>query len=956
MAIHKIKKRTGEIVDFEEHKPKAAIEKAFIATKTQCDGDMLAELTLTVVKRVESAFETAGITPHVENVQDIIEKTLMEKGFYDAAKAFILYRKEHEKIRLEKKQETLQKIEEKALYVTKNSGKKEKFDARKLKKTLSWAIRGYEHLVDQDAILNQCKEGLYNEIKTKDIRKALVMTVRSFIEQDPAYSLIAARIVRGWLLRDIIGKEVDFKEVDDQYRKAFVRNLKKAVEAKVLSPELLAFDLEALSRKIDPERDSVFTYLGVQTLYDRYFARNAQTGEIYETPQAFWMRVAMGLALAEKKEIREEKATAFYNAMSLLFFVPSTPTLFHAGTPHPQLSSCYLTTVEDDLTHIFKCIGDNAQLSKWSGGLGNDWTNLRGTGALIKKTGVESQGIIPFLKIANDTTVAINRSGKRRGATCAYLETWHYDIEDFLELRKNTGDERRRTHDMNTANWIPDLFMKRVQEDGEWTLFSPEETPDLHHIYGKKFEERYQEYERMAREGKLKLTKIIKARDLWKKMVTMLFETGHPWITFKDPSNIRSPQDHAGVVHSSNLCTEITLNTSKEETAVCNLGSVNLARHVRNGRLDEEQLGRTVEVAMRMLDNVIDINFYPTPEATVSNFKHRPVGLGIMGFVDALFQLDIQFDSEGMVRFADESMELVSYHAIKASSDLAKERGAYDSYKGSKWDRGMFPVDTIALLEVERGMRIDVSRDGRLDWTPVREHVKQFGMRNSNCMAIAPTATIANISGVFPSIEPIYKNIYVKSNQGGEYIVVNTYLADDLKKLKLWDHEMLGKLKYHDGSLKLIAEIPDYLKNKYKETFEIDPVWLVRAAAYRGKWIDQSQSLNIFFKGISGKDISNIYMYGWAMGLKTTYYLRTLAVSQVEKSTVGAETFGTTHKRMVVDEAPAAPAITVVQSEKIEEKKQPEQQTGGAHEAAVRLAKKTLKLCAINDPSCEACQ
>ncbi len=950
---------------FYPEKISAAIEKAFIATKTVYTKEALAEVAETVIRKAETMCDAAGITPHVENVQDIVEKTLMAAGFFEAAKAYILYRKEHEKLRIEKKQEVLQKIEEKALYVVKRSGKNEKFDERKLHKTIAAAVKGYEHIADIDAMVAQCKEAVYENITTKDIRKALIMTARAWIEQDPAYSFICARILFSGLYKDIIGPAIDFKALDRQYRAAFVVNIKKAVDAGVLAKELLAYDVHALAKKLDPERDSLYTYLGAQTLYDRYFARNAVTGEIYETPQAFWMRVAMGLAVNEKE--KEEKAIEFYEIISRMLFVPSTPTLFHAGTAHPQLSSCYLTTIEDDLTHIFKCIGDNAQLSKWSGGLGNDWTNLRGTGALIKKTGVESQGIIPFLKIANDTTVAINRSGKRRGATCAYLEVWHYDIEDFLDLRKNTGDERRRTHDMNTANWIPDLFMKRVQNDGEWTLFSPDETPDLHHIYGAQFEERYAAYETMAKEGALRLTKTLKARDVWKKMITMLFETGHPWITFKDPCNIRSPQDHAGVVHSSNLCTEITLNTSKDETAVCNLGSVNLAKHVKNGRLDEAQIRATVSTAMRMLDNVIDINFYPTPEARHANLKHRPVGLGIMGFADALFLLDIPFDSEGCVAFADESMELISYFAILASSELAKERGAYESYKGSKWDRGIFPVDTIALLENERGMRIDVPREGRLDWTPVKNHVKEFGMRNSNCLAIAPTATIANIAGVFPSIEPTYKNIYVKSNQGGEYIMVNSYLVEDLKKLKLWDYEMLGKLKYHDGSLRRIQEIPDEIQNKYKETFDIDPVWLVRAAAYRGKWIDQSQSLNVFFKGTSGKDISNIYMYAWAMGLKTTYYLRTLAASQVEKSTVSTAEYGSTHTRTAAEaiiEAGASARVTAESEMKKEETFLAEKKEIPAAapkismsaEMAARMASGNLKLCAITDPTCEACQ
>jgi ribonucleoside-diphosphate reductase alpha chain len=622
-----------------------------------------------------------------------------------------------------------------------------------------------------------------------------------------------------------------------------------------------------------------------------------------------WMRVAMGLSLLEKD--KEARAEEFYTAMSTLRFVPSTPTLFHAGTPHPQLSSCYLNTVEDDLEHIFKVYGDNAQLSKWAGGIGTDWSNIRGTGSLIKTAGIHSQGVIPFLKIANDVTVAINRSGRRRGATCTYLETWHYDIEDFIELRKNTGDERRRTHDMNTANWIPDLFMKRVREDGGWTLFSPDEVPELHHTYGRKFEELYAAYEAKADRGEIALFKRMKARDLWRKILSMLYETGHPWVTFKDPCNVRSPQDHTGVVHNSNLCTEITLNTSAEETAVCNLGSVNFATHMSETGFDQEKVGETIRTAMRMLDNVIDLNFYPTKEARASNLRHRPVGLGIMGFQDALYKLNIPFASDECVEFADRSMEIVSYYAILASTDLARERGTYESFKGSKWDRGMLPLDTIALLERERGEQIMVTRDARLDWNRVRDAIKQHGMRNSNTMAIAPTATIANISGVVPSIEPIYKNIYVKSNISGDFTVVNPYLVQDLKTASLWGPEMLGKLKYFDGKLSNIPEIPQSLKEKYKETFEIDMHALLKAAAHRGKWIDQSQSLNIFFRGSSGQELSELYLYAWELGLKTTYYLRTQAASQVEKSTVSTSEYGATHLR---SKEPAKQAIAAQSS------------------------------------------
>jgi ribonucleoside-diphosphate reductase alpha chain len=694
----------------------------------------------------------------------------------------------------------------------------------------------------------------------------------------------------------------------------------------------------------------------------------------------------MGLALNEKH--KEERAIEFYEMLSTMRFIPSTPTLFHSGTDHPQLSSCYLNTVSDSLDHIFKVYSDNAQLSKWSGGIGTDWTSVRATGALIKGTGVQSNGIIPFLKIANDVTVAINRSGRRRGATCVYLENWHMDVEEFLELRKNTGDERRRTHDMNTALWVSDLFMKRVRDHKDWTLFSPDETPDLHELYGAAFEARYEEYERMAAEGKIRNFRTIKAQELWKKMINMLYETGHPWITFKDPSNIRSPQDHAGVVHNSNLCTEITLNNSPEETAVCNLGSVNFAVHVRDGKFDQEMVMETVKVAMRMLDNVIDVNFYPTKEAENSNMRHRPVGLGIMGFHDALYQLGIDFDSEQAVEFADESMEIVAYSAIMTSSMLAKERGAYSSYKGSKWDRNIFPQDTIDLLEKERKEKIEIPRGGKLDWTPVREHVAKYGMRNSNTMAIAPTATISNIAGSIPAIEPIYKNIYVKANQSGDFTVINPYLVEDLKKIGLWDFDMIGKIKYHDGSIQHIPEIPPKLKRKYKETFEISPEWLIRAAARRGKWIDQSQSLNIFYAGTSGREISGFYELAWKMGLKTTYYLRTLGASQVEKSTVNATEYGSTHTRdfsrfdseqataaVVVEETIRESILSPLQPQSIEMEmevvqrrevelvrpetraiQEPLAQTKGIIPDPNESHDGAPKLCKILDPDCEACQ
>ncbi|MBI3671800.1 ribonucleoside-diphosphate reductase subunit alpha [Candidatus Azambacteria bacterium] len=942
--IKRIRKRNGELADFDQRKISIAIKKAFDALQKTITDKELDDIVDNVINNLEKSF-SAEVPPSVENVQDFVEKDLMSHGFYDVAKSYILYRYEHAKERERQKEEVIKKIEENDLYITKKSGKREKFSAKKLEKTLSYVISGYENVVDVNAIVKQCRLEFYDGISTDDIFKTLIMTTRSFIEQDPAYSFISAQLLLKNIYKEALGAEKsDFKDINKVYKEAFIKNIKEGVDAGKLDKRLLGFDLEKLSKKLEAKRDELLIYLGVQTLYDRYFVQNPETKRRIEAPQTLWMRVAMGLAINEKD--KNEKAGQFYDIISTLRFMPSTPTLFHSGSQHPQLSSCYLNIVEDSLDHIFKVYADNAQLSKWSGGIGTDWTNLRATGAFIKGTGVESQGVIPFLKIANDVTVAINRSGRRRGATCAYLETWHMDIEDFLELRKNTGDERRRTHDMNTANWIPDLFMKRVKADGDWTLFSPEETPDLHHIYGKEFDKRYEEYERFVGDGKIKMFKKIKARDLWKKMLAMLFETGHPWITFKDPSNIRSPQDHVGVVHNSNLCTEITLNTSAEETAVCNLGSLNFPMHMKDGKLDETMVKETVSLAMRMLDNVIDINFYPTKEAKISNLKHRPVGLGVMGFQDALYMMNATFDSDACVLFADTSMEMISYYAILASSELAKERGAYETFKGSKWEKGIFPLDTLDLLEKERGIKIDVPRSSTMDWQSLKKQVKENGMRNSNCMAIAPTATISNICGSVPTIEPIYKNIYVKSNASGDFIVINPYLVDDLKKLNLWDYEMLGKIKYYDGSVKNIPEIPDELKEKYKEVFEIEPEWLIKSAAYRGKWVDQSQSLNIYFHGSSGQKLSEVYLYAWDMGLKTTYYLRTLAISQVEKSTVSTAKFGSTHIRQ---EAKPVPAKAEIKEER------PRVEFAVAKTTQAESAKQP-KLCKILDPDCESCQ
>ncbi len=891
--LHTIKKRNGNAVAFDSRKIMNAMGKAFVSEQTPISTERLQEMTDLVVRKLEESLAVGGEAT-VEGVQDIVERMIMEEGYFKVAKHYILYRYQHKK---EREQATMDRIEENQLTVVKRDGKKEVFSLEKLRAVLAQHTKKMGVVLDVEGVALQCQNEVYDGITTKDVARILIMVVRSMIERDPLYSKLAVR-----LLLDEINKEVisiDYLasgDVEGAYRKAFVENIKTAVAIGRLDERLLSFDLERIAKQLVIERDYLFEYLGLQTLYDRYFLRNDETKQLLETPQMFWMRVAMGSALLESRESQETWIRSFYEVMSLFYYTPSTPTLFHAGTTKPQLSSCYLNTVPDSLDGIFKSYADNAQLSKWSGGIGTDWTSIRGTGSFIRGTGVESQGVIPFLKIANDVTVAINRSGRRRGAACVYLEVWHYDIFDFLELRKNTGDERRRTHDMDTAAWIPDLFMKRVRDNGQWTLFSSDEVVDLHEIYGREFEERYLAYEKRADRGEMKLWNRVPAVEVWKKILAMLFETGHPWVTFKDPCNIRSPQDHVGVVHASNLCTEITLNTSANETAVCNLGSLNFARFITAGKFNEELVAKVTRISMRMLDNVIDVNYYPTADARRSNLRHRPVGLGIRGFQDALYMLGIHFDSDEAVAFADTSMEVVSYYAILASSELAKERGPYGTYKGSKWDRGLLPHDTIALLEEERGVAIPVPKTERLNWGIVREHVRRHGMRNSNCMAIAPTATTANIVGCIPTIEPIYKNIYVKANQAGDFTVVNTYLIEDLKARNLWNDDMLTQLKYHDGSIQDIQNVPADLKRKYKEVFEVEPKWLIKAAAYRGRWIDQSQSLNIFFRSTSGKQLSEVYFQAWEMGLKTTYYLRTLGVSQVEKSTVSTA-YGATHLR-----------------------------------------------------------
>lgn len=782
--------------------------------------------------------------------------------------------------------------------VIKRDGKFEDLMVGKIMECLQRTCREVGLAVSADVILEEVLKNLFDKIKSYEVLDILILSTAMLTERDPAYSKAAANFLLQKIYKEVNGESVEAATLDRLYRQAFITGIDKGIKTGHFDPRLAEFDLYELSLALVISRDHEFEYLGLQTLHDRYLTKlnEGRRRILIETPQAFWMRVAMGLALNEPD--KTARAIEFYSLISQLLFVPSTPTLLHAGLSRPQLSSCFLSTVNDDLHHIFKCMGDNANMSKWSGGVATDWTNLRATGAMIKSIKVESQGLIPFLKIANDVTAAINRSGRRRSAAVSYVEVWHYDYEDFIDIRRNTGDERRRAHDMNFASWIPDLFMKRVQADLNWTLFSPDEVSDLHHIYGKEFEARYCEYESQACEGKIALFKVLSARELWRKMLTRLFETGYPWVTFKDPSNIRSPQDHVGVVHSSNLCTEITLNTSAEETAVCNLGSVNLGRHVTADlKFDTALFEKTITTAVRMLDNVIDINYYPTIEGKNSNLRHRPIGLGLMGFQDVLFKLDMPMDSAQALEFTDTITEQYSYYAILASSLLAKERGVYQTYKGSKWDRNLLPIDTIDLLEQERGEKIDMDRTCRMDWSPVREHIQKYGMRNSNTMAIAPTATISNIAGCVPCVEPIYSNIYVKSNMIGEFTVVNKYLVEDLKKLNLWNQDTLDQIKYYDGSIEQIYSIPEALRRKYRGAFEIDPIALIELTVRRGKWIDQSMSHNVFMRGVSGKKLDEVYMAAWKKGLKTTYYLRTLAASQIEKSTLDAKKFGFTQKR-----------------------------------------------------------
>jgi ribonucleoside-diphosphate reductase alpha chain len=928
-----VRKRDGRIVPFDETRIYLAIESAFKAEAgLSPDTPPSLETQSLVLQLTEAAAgdclrrAVRGETLEIELIQDCVERHLLASGQHAVARGFILYREQRRKARALRGDRTTDGRLQAQLSVTLPDGSHDTLDPQRLRRDIIRACRGLEMHCSWKAVADEALHNLYDGVRKEEISKAMILAAKARVELEPAYTFVAARLLLKQIYDEVLS-ESGAADLPKLHREQFKRYVEHGVEVERLDPRLLDFDLERLASALRMERDEQFTYMGLQTIYDRYLIHHQ--GRRLETPQYFWMRVAVGLALNEGGE-KETRAIQFYEVLSTFRFVSSTPTLFNSGTRHPQLSSCYLSTVMDDLEHIFKVITDDARLSKWAGGLGNDWTNVRATGAHIKGTNGESQGVIPFLKVANDTAVAVNQGGKRKGAMCAYLETWHLDIEDFLELRKNTGDERRRTHDMNTANWIPDLFMKRVREKSHWTLFNPSDVPDLHDRYGRAFEERYAQYERMADEGKLPLFRRVEALTLWRKMLTMLFETGHPWITFKDPSNIRSPQSHTGVVHSSNLCTEILLNTSLDETAVCNLGSVNLPAHLDAAGIDRAALAETIRTAMRMLDNVIDLNFYPTREARTANLKHRPVGLGVMGFQDALYKMRIPYASDAAVEFADRSMEMVSYHAILASTELACERGAYPTFKGSKWDEGLLPIDTITLLEQERGGPLRMDRTAQLDWSSVREAVRRHGMRNSNTMAIAPTATISNITGVVQSIEPAYKNLYAKSNLSGEFTSVNTYLVDELKRLHLWDAEMIEDLKYFDGSVQEIERVPRQLKDVFRTAFEIEPRWLIECASRRQKWLDMGQSLNLYLAAPDGRKLSEMYLLAWELGLKTTYYLRTVAATQIEKSTLDVNRRGIQPRWM--------------------------KNKSASSNIKVERGIEPAKACSILDPTCESCQ
>ncbi len=895
---YRVIRRNGKVTGFDREKIKVAVTKAFLAVEGghAAASSRIHEMVEKITEKVFYALSRSrpqGGTFHIEDIQDQVELALMRYGQHKIARAYVLYREERAQARAAQraKKDTLQEVGEpspQAMDVTDADGNLKPLDIERLTRMVSEACAETED-VQAQSIVAEALRNLYEGIPETEVGTALTMSARTLIEQEPNYTYVAARLLLDSLRREVLSfiygvpTEATFKEMKLQYADYFEHYVRKVAELGLLDAKLASeYDLKRLGEAIKPERDHQFTYLGMQTLYDRYFIQSE--GTRVELPQAFFMRVAMGLAINEVD--REDRTIEFYNLLSSFDFMSSTPTLFNSGTLRSQLSSCYLSTVPDDLSGIFEAIRDDAMLSKFAGGLGNDWSRVRAMGSHIKGTNGKSQGVVPFLKVANDTAVAVNQGGKRKGAMCAYLETWHLDIEEFLELRKNTGDDRRRTHDMNTANWVPDLFMKRVSEEQQWTLFSPHEVPDLHDLCSTEFEARYEEYEQKAERGEIKNFKKVNAVDLWRKMLGMLYETGHPWITFKDPCNLRSPQQHAGVVHSSNLCTEITLNTDDEEIAVCNLGSVNLAAHVDEDGLNLEKLEQTVSTAIRMLDNVIEYNYYSVAKARRSNFRHRPIGLGVMGFQDALYKQRIAYESNDATEFADRSMEAVSYYAIKASTHLAEERGTYPTFKGSLWDLGILPIDSIELLAEGRGGFLKQDRSATMDWDSLRQRVQKVGMRNSNTMAIAPTATISNICGVTQSIEPTYQNLFVKSNLSGEFTVSNPYLVADLKANGLWDEVMVNDLKYFDGSVQSIDRIPGELKSIYATAFEIDPRWLVEAASRRQKWIDQAQSLNLYMAEPSGQKLDNLYKLAWVRGLKTTYYLRSMGATHVEKSTV----------------------------------------------------------------------
>ncbi|GAC1419670.1 MAG: ribonucleoside-diphosphate reductase subunit alpha [Burkholderiaceae bacterium] len=884
LADYRIIRRNGAVVSFEPSKISIAVTKAFLAVNggQGAASARVRELVEHLASSVVSALvrrQPAGGTFHIEDIQDQVELALMRSGEHDVARAYVLYRAKRMEERAQQ-QAAKPSAANTQLHVTEN-GQRRPLDMAQVRNLIAAACIGLESHVDADAILGETVKNLYDGVPVEELHKSAILAARALMEKDPAYSTVTARLLMHTVRKEVFGQEVAQADAAAHYLEYFPKYIKKGIDADLLDPKLAQYDLVKLATALKPDRDLQFSYLGLQTLYDRYFLHIRDVR--IEMPQAFFMRVAMGLSLAEIN--REERAIEFYNLMSSFDFMSSTPTLFNSGTQRSQLSSCYLTTVSDDLEGIYDAIKENALLAKYAGGLGNDWTPVRSLGAHIKGTNGKSQGVVPFLKVVNDTAVAVNQGGKRKGAVCAYLETWHMDIEEFLDLRKNTGDDRRRTHDMNTANWIPDLFMKRVMEKGGWTLFSPSDVPDLHDKVGRAFETAYTAYESRAASGELRLAKKIPALDLWRKMLSMLFETGHPWITFKDPCNIRSPQQHAGMVHSSNLCTEITLNTNDSEIAVCNLGSVNLPAHMKEGKLDHTKLQATIRTAMRMLDNVIDINYYAVKKARDSNLRHRPVGLGIMGFQDCLHVMRLPYASSDAVEFADRSMEAVCYYAYLASTELAEERGRYSSYRGSLWDRGILPQDSLKLLADERGGYLETDLSQAMDWEPLRARIQEFGMRNSNCVAIAPTATISNLIGVAACIEPTYQNLYVKSNLSGEFTEINEYLVRDLKARGLWDEVMISDLKYFDGSLAKIDRIPQDLRQLYATAFEVEPSWLVEAASRRQKWIDQAQSLNMYMAGASGKKLDETYKLAWLRGLKTTYYLRTMGATHTEKST-----------------------------------------------------------------------